>query len=227
MTEFFTPERDKLGLRIASERRDDLPMVLLIGDSISCGYTEPVMALLKDVCNLRRAPNNCGDTRRGLADLEAWLGDESWDLIHFNWGLHDLCHRHPSATVYGNRDKVNGPVSVPRDEYRSNMVELVARLQATGSRLVWASTTVVPPEEAGRFEGDDVTYNAIAAEIMHGVGIPIDDLHALTASFAPELFSCPGDVHFSEEGTRLIAAQVAECLRGQLQMIEGCKGAAE
>lgn len=212
MTEFFTPERDALGLRTPAAMRDDLPKVLLIGDSISCGYTEPVMELLRDLCTVRRAPANCGDTRRGLQELDAWLGDEQWALIHFNWGLHDLCHRHPSSTLYGNRDKVNGPVSVPPEEYRRNMEQLVARLLATHSRLVWASTTFVPPDEAGRFQGDDLTYNAIAAGIMARNGVPINDLHALTASLSPAMFSCPGDVHFSEEGTRRIATQVAACI---------------
>jgi hypothetical protein len=214
--EFFTPEQDRLGLRRPTEVRDDMPTVFLIGDSISCGYTEPVTDLLRDECNVRRAPDNCGDTRRGLEQLEQWLGDESWDLIHFNWGLHDICHRHPSSTVYGNRDKINGPVSVPPDAYRTNMEQLVERLLATGSRLIWASTTFVPPEEVGRFQGDDVRYNEIAADIMDKHGIPINDLHALTASFGPELFTCPGDVHFSEPGTQSIAEQVAASIREAL-----------
>jgi len=77
------------------------------------------MRLLREDCNVRRPPDNC--TNRGLRDLDAWLGDEAWDLIHFNWGLHDLCYRHPEATVYGNRDKVRGTISVPLEVYRKNI----------------------------------------------------------------------------------------------------------
>ena len=216
MTEFFTPEKDKLGLRTPRTLRENMPMVFLIGDSISCGYTEPVMELLRDVCNVRRAPDNCGDTRRGLEKLDEWLGDTDWDLIHFNWGLHDLCHRHPSSTVYGNRDKINGSVSVPIDEYAENLEQLVQRLSARAPRLIWASTTVVPPDEAGRFQGDDSRYNEVAANIMKRHGIPVNDLHALTSSFDPSLFTCPGDVHFSEGGTRLIARQVADIIHEYL-----------
>lgn len=213
MTDFFTPERDKLGLRVPSEIREELSNVLLIGDSISCGYTEPVAELLADVCNVRRAPDNCGDTRRGLRDLDAWLGDTAWDLIHFNWGLHDLCYRHPEATVYGHRDKVNGTVSVPLEEYQENLTALVGRLQKRCRSLVWASTTIVPPDEAGRYEGDDVLYNAVAAEVMRAHNIPTNDLYALSATFAPAMFTCPGDVHFSEAGTEALARQVAESIR--------------
>ncbi|MDT8390709.1 MAG: SGNH/GDSL hydrolase family protein [Lentisphaeria bacterium] len=216
MKEFFTPEKDKLGLRTPQTVRDDLPMVLLVGDSISCGYTEPVMELLRDVCNVRRAPDNCGDTRCGLDKLDDWLGETDWDLIHFNWGLHDLCHRHPSSTVYGNRDKINGPVSVPIEEYADNLDQLVRRLSARAPKLIWASTTFVPPNEAGRFQGDDRRYNEVAADIMRRHGIPVNDLHALTAAFDPSLFTCPGDVHFSDAGTRLIAKQVASSIRMRL-----------
>lgn len=215
MTDFFTPEKDKPGFCGPPTMRDDLPNVLLIGDSISCGYTEAVVERLRDVCHVRRAPDNCGDTRRGLKDLDRWLGDTAWDLIHFNFGLHDLCYRHPEASVYGNRDKINGTISVPIDVYAENLEMLVQRLLATGSNLVWASTTFVPEGEAGRYQGDDVRYNAAAAAVMKRHGIPINDLHALTAAFGAEMFTGPGDVHYTGAGSRKIAGQVAACIRAQ------------
>jgi len=67
-----------------------LPRVLLIGDSISIGYTVPVRELLKGAANVHRIPENGGPTTRGLERLDAWLGTNHWDVIHFNWGLHDL-----------------------------------------------------------------------------------------------------------------------------------------
>jgi len=67
-----------------------LPRVLLIGDSISMGYTLPVRQKLAGKANLHRALENSGDTQRGLQKLDAWLGQGRWDVIHFNFGLHDL-----------------------------------------------------------------------------------------------------------------------------------------
>lgn len=216
MNDFFTPERDKLGLRTLGPMRDNLPHVLLIGDSISCGYTEPVMLLLREVCNVRRAPDNCGDTRRGLTDLDAWLGETKWDLIHFNFGLHDIAYRHPEATTYGNRDKVRGTIAVPFEEYQANLEQLVERLLAHTPNLIWASTTIVPPGEAGRFEGDEARYNAAAAGIMQRHGIPINDLHAITTTFDTSMFVGPGDVHFTEAGSQALAEQVARAIRERL-----------
>ena len=87
--------------------------------------------------------------------------------------------------------------------------------------LIWAETTVVPEGEAGRFVGDDVKYNAVAARVMQKHGIRTDDLHGLTKSFGPELFTKPGDVHYTPEGyakiAKHVAAKVLEVLPGKVE----------
>src|SRR5688572_30198710 len=67
-----------------------LPRVLIIGDSISVGYTVPTRELLKGVANVHRIPENSLDTKNGVARVKTWLGVKKWDVIHFNWGLHDI-----------------------------------------------------------------------------------------------------------------------------------------
>jgi lysophospholipase L1-like esterase len=195
----------------------DAPRVLILGDSISIGYTPAVTRLLEGKAAVNRPKANCGSTQTGLAGLEQWLGDGRWDVIHFNWGLHDLCYRHPDSKVQGNRDKVNGKQVVPTSEYERNLETLVARLQRTGARLVFANTTLVPEGEAGRFTGDEVKYNAIAERVMQRQGIPVNDLHALTRAFGPELFKGPGDVHFTPAGYARLAAQVAAAIEQALR----------
>src|SRR5689334_21790630 len=76
----FAPVTDEPGL----------PRILLIGDSISIGYTVTVRTMLAGKANVHRIPENGADTANGLKKLDAWLGDARWDVIHFNWGLHDL-----------------------------------------------------------------------------------------------------------------------------------------
>ncbi len=61
-----------------------LPRVLLIGDSISIGYTVPVRKLLEGKANVHRPRTNCGPTTRGVQAIDEWLGDGKWDVIHFN-----------------------------------------------------------------------------------------------------------------------------------------------
>lgn len=191
-----------------------LPNVLLIGDSISIGYTRQVRELLKGKANVYRpvrgkGPENCGDTLIGLERIDAWIGDRKWDVIHFNWGLWDLCHRNPLVKNQGNRDKVNGKLSVSLDDYEKNLEKLVTRLKSTGATLIWASTTIVPEGEDGRFVGDDEKYNAVAAKVMERNAIVTDDLFALTKSFAGKFSKAPGDVHYTPEGSEALAAQVS------------------
>ncbi len=197
----------------AQSDQHQLRNVLIIGDSVSIGYTPAVTEILEDVAHVQRPDENARDTRTGLRNLDRWLGDTQWDVIHFNWGLHDLCYRHPESTATGRRDKINGTISVPLPEYKTNLEELVRRLQRTGARLIWANTTIVPGGEVGRIVGDDQDYNHAAREIMDRHGITVNDLHSLTTRFDPSLFVAAGDVHYTEEGYVAIAAQVAEKIR--------------
>ncbi|MDH3585431.1 MAG: SGNH/GDSL hydrolase family protein [Phycisphaerae bacterium] len=194
-----------------------LPNALILGDSISIGYTPMVISQLKGKVKVVRAKANCGDSNRYLRSLPKWLGDTKWDVIHFNMGLHDLCYRHPDSKVQGNRDKVKGTIAVPLAQYEKNLEEIVTRLKATGARLIWASTTVVPEEEAGRHVGDEIKYNTAVRKIMEKHDIRINDLHALSAKFPPKLFKKPGDVHFKPEGSLKLASQVASSIRAALK----------
>jgi hypothetical protein len=194
-------------IRVNAE--DALPKALILGDSISIGYTKPVTDLLKGKVAVSRPKANCGDTRAGLANIDKWIGDEKWSVIHFNWGLHDLCYRNPESKEQGHRDKVKGTLSVPLPDYEKNLETLVLRLKQTGATLMFATTTVVPEGEAGRIVGDEVKYNAAAGRVMKKHGIAIDDLHATTKAFGPEMFTGPGNVHYTPAGYEKLAAQVA------------------
>jgi hypothetical protein len=200
-----------------------LPNVLIIGDSISMGYTPPLRTLLEGKANVMhpmrpdgKLPANCFSTAVGLTDLNKWLGSTKWSVIQFNWGLHDLCYRNPEANTPAHRDKQHGKIEVPLEAYKKNLEALVNELQKTGARLIWASTTKVPDGDEGRFTGDDVKYNAAARGVMERHHIAIDDLHALTVSFPPELSLGPGNVHYKPEGYARLAKQVADSILAAL-----------
>lgn len=188
----------------------ELPKVLIIGDSISIGYTSYVRELLKGEAVVKHNQGNAKYTWYGLQNLDKWLGDESWDVIHFNWGLWDLCYRHPDSKVQGKRDKANGTVCASPEEYGRNLEKLVERLEKTGAVLIWANTTVVPEGEAGRFVDDDLKYNQVAEAIMKKHNIRMNDLNALTRTFSAELFLGPGNVHYVDAGYEKLAVQVVE-----------------
>ena len=211
----YTPPKDMKGAW-TFQPDPALPNVLILGDSISIGYTLPVRQALAGKANVFRpmrkdgkGPDNCGDTTIGLANINKWLGDTKWDVIHFNWGLWDLCYRHPESKEQGKRDKVKGTLSTKPEDYEKNLETLVARLKKTGAKLIWAHTTVVPDGEVGRFVGDDAKYNAIAARVMERNGVHVNDLHTLSKGFPADHFIGPADVHFTSKASGILAQQVA------------------
>lgn len=202
----------------AKPAESDLPKVLIIGDSISLGYTPHVKEMLKGKALVTHNKGNAQHTGTGLAKIDSWLGDTKWDVIHFNWGLWDLCYRNPKAKTQGKRDKVNGKVTFTPEQYEKNLDQLVERLKKTGATLIWASTSVVPENEVGRNVGDDVKYNEVAAKVMKKHGVMINDIHALTKEFPPELFVGPGNVHYKKDGSQEIAEQVTEKIQQALKV---------
>ena len=192
----------------AIQDKPDLPRVLLIGDSISIGYTVPVRNLMKDKANVHRAPTNCGPTTKGLKELSKWIGDKPWDVIHFNWGLHDLKYMGPQGQNLADPKAADSHQQVPPAEYEKNLRQLVAQLKKTKATLIWCNTTPVPVGVKGRVVGDSEKYNAIAAKIMKAEGIMTDDLYGFCK---PQLTKIqrPANVHFTPTGSQALAKQVA------------------
>ena len=213
----------------AFEPDPNLPDVLILGDSISIGYTVPVRKLLEGKANVWRpmnakgdGPENCGNTKMGLKNIDRFLDEKrldgrKWAVIQFNWGLWDVTYRNPqNQDNKGERDKVKGGVSFTPEQYGENLEKLVERLKKTGAKLIWANISYIPDGEAARVMGDDAKYNAVAAAIMKKHGIPINDIYGLTSKMEPKLFAGPGDVHYKPEGSKIIAEQTAEIIEKRL-----------
>jgi lysophospholipase L1-like esterase len=183
-----------------------LPRVLLIGDSISIGYTLPVRERLRGRANVHRIPVNGGATDIGLANIGQWLGDGPWDVIHFNFGLHDA--KFASATTQ----------RASREEYVENLRTLVRHMKATNAKLVFATTTPVPKGgtlQPGRVFDDIEARNELAVRLMREEGVAIDDLYAVAKPALAEV-GRPNDVHFTPAGYDLLADAVAASIAGQL-----------
>ncbi len=198
---------------------EGLPRVLLIGDSISIGYTPAVQELLKGKANVHRPLANCGPTTKGLEAIDAWLetggADKAWDVIHFNWGLHDLKYMGANGQNLADPKAATSHQQVPPEEYEANLRKLVDRLEKTGAKLIWRNTTPVPEGAKGRVVGDAAAYNAIAAKIMEEKGIPTDDQFSFAKARLAEI-QRPADVHFTPEGSRALAEQAVAAIEKAL-----------
>lgn len=179
--------------------RDDpkLPRVLLIGDSVSRGYTQSVRKALKGKANVHRAPANCGPTSLGLKKIDVWLGDDQWDVIHFNFGIHDR--------------------NTPFAEYSQRLEQLVQRMQKTNAKLVWASTTPIPDDAAKKQTAASILErNAAAARIMEKHQVATNDLFTAVTPHLEKLQN-PNDVHFNAAGYDFLGQRVAEAITQALK----------
>ncbi len=171
-----------------------LPRVLLIGDSVSRGYTQSVRKTLAGKANVHRAPANCGPTSLGLRKLDIWLGDGKWDVIHFNFGIHDR----------------NTPIA----DYSQRLEQLVERMKKTGAKLVWATTTPIPDDPAKKQTAASIVErNEAAAQIMQKHGVVTDDLFTAVTPHL-EAMQNPNDVHFNAAGYKFLGQQVGKAIEG-------------
>ena len=169
-----------------------LPKVLIVGDSISEGYYPYVRSNLVNVAETHRPEGNHGATWDGLKHLEEWLEGRDWNVIHFNFGLHDI-HR---STL---------------EQYEANLTQIVAQLKKSKARLIFATSTPVLEGTPTFLKGSATPYNEVARRVMERAGgIALDDLHSF-ASAHPE-YQRPKDLHFTDQGYAALGNEVADSI---------------
>lgn len=202
------------------EPQEHLPKVFIYGDSISIGYTEFVRACLEDKATIHRLHMNGGSSSVFIRKMElirrtmfqpflkgGW--DFDWDVIHFNVGLHDLKYVVNLRTL----DKKNGTLMSSIETYEENLHQIIQYLKKTYPRtkLIFATTTVIPKNAAGRFEGDEIKYNEAALRVIKQYkNIIINDLYTASISTHKNHKLNEGNVHYNQEGYRELGIQVAK-----------------
>lgn len=194
---------------------NNLPKVLLIGDSISGSYHKAVAKALEGKAVVAKSTDNGESTAVGVIKIDGWLGDTDWDVIHFNWGVWDMY-----GWQYAEDDR--SPAM-----YAKRLDTLVTRMKKTGAKLIWATTTPVPPNPEAtmlkRWKKEVVIgpelereYQDAAMQVMKKHEIPVNDLFALLKPRRSE-FQADDNVHFSGGGSNLMASQVATCILESLK----------
>ena len=199
---------------------EGLPRVLLIGDSISIGYTVAVRDLLKGKANVHRPLTNCGPTTRGLEGIDEWLktggAGKKWDVIHFNWGLHDLKYMGSNGENLAEPGSEGAHQQVSMEDYVDNLSKLHEVLMGTGAKLIWRTTTPVPEGAEGRVVGDSAKYNELAAQVFEGSDVATHDLYSFALDRADEI-QLPANVHYSSEGSKKLAKDVVRVIEEALK----------
>jgi len=178
--------------------KDDpkLPRVLIIGNSISRGYTVPTRMALKGLANLHRAPANCGRTDYFFKDSESWLlqnGSDKWDIITVGYGIHDA-GKSPQA-------------------YTDNLKAIITRLRQTGATIILVNATPwYDKEDTARAKDLSPGVNATLETFAKQEGLTVINHHDLVLPRITELQAKDG-THFNEEGYRFLGESLAEQLK--------------
>jgi hypothetical protein len=188
---------------IPSADKNDLPRILLIGNSITQGYYPVVENGLKGRANVARYT-----TSRGIIDpvlfseIKNLLKQHKYAVIHFNNGLHGIEY-----------DAV---------QYEKGMKKLVKLLKkhGQGAELIGATSTSVLPGfsswKSDEFNHDLITSrNKIVMEVCEKNGITVNDLYPLT-HFKQGLFS-QDKIHYTAEGYKLLGEQALEYIISKLK----------
>lgn len=180
--------------------------VLLIGDSIRMGYQPRVVELLDDTASVSGPGENCRFSAYTLFHLSTWAADDDYDVIHWNNGQWDTCYM------------PDGRIHTPLPVYLELQQRIAEILQPRTRRLVFATTSPVWPAQFDsgavhpRRNEDIVAYNQAASELLAGMGIEINDLHAAIAQDVKKYIS-RDMVHLTEAGNDLCARKVVAAVR--------------
>jgi hypothetical protein len=180
---------------VTGAEKEDLPRVLLIGDSITRGYFKEVENHLQGKAYCARLTTSlCVCSPAFAEEVELMLEQYRFAVIHINNGLHGWSY---TEDQYG---KALGP-----------FMEFLMR-KSQGASVIWAQTTPVVADGTTNSErtGRVKARNALALAVAARHQLPVDDLFGLVVDH-PEYFSSDG-VHFNQTGVAVQARQVATCV---------------
>jgi len=179
-----------ISLKTKTADGPDLPLVLLIGDSITVRYAAEVGTALKDKAYVSvLGSSKAADDPALLDEIKLVLRQNTYSVIHFNFGLHGSA-----------------------GDLRAGLPEVIATLkrQAPNAKLIWATTTPCRKKDDAP-DTDVIEKNRVAAEPIAEAGIVVDDLYTLVAKHPTKLWD-GGGVHYTAEGTAIQSKQVAQAI---------------
>jgi lysophospholipase L1-like esterase len=196
---------------------ENLPNVLLLGDSIRIGYRSFVEKELQGIAKVWAPDENCRTTDNIIYNLQGWIKNQDPDLVHINVGLHDI-----RTLTY---DSKPGETIVKPLHYHENLETIFRWIQQNvGCRIIWATTTPVLDDRIKahnksfiRYNVDVQKINKIAMKVCRKNDVPVNDLYAFVKQKIGEDGIKEDGVHYSEGAYRKLGTHVAGIIRNYLE----------
>ena len=175
--------------------KNDLPRVLLVGDSITRAYQEKVRELLRGKYYVDYIATSYAVDQPIYVNLvTAFAKDSDYAAIHFNHGLHGL---HMTDKVYGE-----------------GVEKLLADI-GKGKKVILATSTLVKEKGNARIDyrqtGIVLRRNQVTEKIAARNGYATDDLYAVSANI-PNEYRWEDGTHYDEKGSARLAESVARSI---------------
>lgn len=192
-------------MALAGCQGSNAPRVLIIGDSISLGYTPFVMTPYANVehngpCFIQPYQHYRDDTNAEGSEHQAncikqWLANGPYAVVHFNAGIWDV----DTCTPLLNRSL---------SDYLMDLQKELDAIRESGATPIFATTTPIAPNGICVENSKVIEYNAAAIEMMQSQGVQIDDLYSTTLPYN-DTDHVPGGIHWTDAAYQIMAQQVS------------------
>ena len=194
-----------------------LPTYLMVGDSISIGMVHDgnLFSTLNASVQPTHSPGNACNANRGAHCIRNWLDGCAFDVVSFNFGIHDISHNqeHMTLPVY---QKMLGAATDALLECRKQKA----------TKLIYILTTPVPTDGGNASSlpshcanADVVRYNTAASAIMAAAKIPTVDMYSFVNQHCGlnyetcDFSARKGNVHFTPLGFTALAGRMATAIK--------------
>jgi lysophospholipase L1-like esterase len=197
--------------------------IIFFGDSITEQGAQPngFVTLIKDELNARHPERkieiiNAGVSGNRAPDLLRRVAQDVIDakpaIVVIYIGINDVWHW-----------ALEGHQGTPKDQYESDLREVIARIQYTGARVILCTPSVIGERYDGRNPQDAMLdeYAAISRKIVLDLGIRLCDLRKAFITYLKVhnkenkekgILTTDG-VHLNDEGNKLVAQEILKLLQ--------------
>lgn len=191
----------------SAQATSTIPKVLVLGDSISLGYTPVIQKNLESRFSVTHGCG-AGETKRCnngfaaliVARLPQFFAKGDSDIVTFNTGIHDM-----SVSVRGLKDGLPCAQKsriTPIDKYRSDLNTIFDYLTKHSKIVIWIDTTTLPSYMCAAASLKE--YNTAAEQVAQEHGAYI--LHTISVDHDA------AGIHFTSLGYEKIGTQISDCI---------------
>ena len=169
----------------------DLPRVLLIGDSITCGYQQIVREAIRGKCYVDYiATSYTLNSGFFFKLINNYINNNKYDIIHLNQGLHGF--------------------SMSKKTYKEKLKRLINQIPSS-CKVILAESTVV--KKAGNKTIDNKwdkkldERNTSVNELAKEMNLSINHLYEVSKNIPNDLRTDDG-IHYLPDGYQILAQEV-------------------